>query len=319
MINKTECYNDALQQVRNHRHFAIEQANALRDKLLTEHCELKEIENRLIALSKEKMAAKVRGDRSFSEIEKEYIKTKEKKQQLLTQLGCKNGEFSPVFNCNRCEDTGLADNQLCECVKKIAHKKMLDWLCKDIPAHEFNFADFDLSYYQEGAERNHMESVFQRCQSYSANFNPQANSLYLLGNTGLGKTHLTLAMAKEIVAKGYQVIYCPTQSMITALEKEHFGHLSHPVGDYYRNCHLLILDDLGTEYLSPVAQSALYDVINQRILLKLPTIINSNLTPQELEKRYGERLVSRIFGNYTVLSFKGRDIRIQKQLASKKI
>jgi DNA replication protein DnaC len=319
MISKAECYSNALQQVRNRRHRALEKADALRDRLLTEHPELNALEKQLIALSKEKMMATVRKENNLAQLEKEYQAVKKQKQELLTLLGYGENGFSPVFSCCDCEDTGLVGDALCQCVKKEAHKQMLDQLCKDIPADEYNFSTFDIGYYEEGAQREHMEQVFNQCKNYCDQFSLQSDSLYLLGNTGLGKTHLTLSMAKEIVTKGFQVIYSPAQAMIEALEKEHFGHLNQPVGEYYRNCHLLILDDLGTEYLSPVAQSALYDVINQRILMKLPTVINSNLTPQELEKRYGERLVSRIFGNYHILSFKGKDIRIQKRLASKKV
>lgn len=318
MINKAECYQNALQQVKNRRHRAIETADNRRDELYASNPALLLLKRELVDLTQRIMQEKINRGHQLTALEEEYQELKHKEKELLSSLGYRSEDFKPQFACSLCQDTGITDTGVCRCVKHLAHSKMLQQLCEELPNQSYSFDTFSLSYYS-GEEREHMSSVYETCLSYAQNFTRDSESLYILGNTGLGKTHLTFAIAKEVVSKGFSVIYCSTQSMITALEKEHFGQLEEPVRDYYCTCDLLILDDLGTEYLSQVASAELYNVINQRILLNRPTIINSNLTPKELESRYGERLVSRIFGCYKTMKFLGKDIRIQKRLASKKL
>ena len=77
---------------------------------------------------------------------------------------------------------------------------------------------------------------------------------------------------------------------------------------------LLILDDLGTEFLSQFVTAMLYNIINTRLLEGRPTIISTNLSFQEISKRYTDRLTSRLFGGYMHFEFLGRDIRIQSKI-----
>lgn len=71
-------------------------------------------------------------------------------------------------------------------------------------------------------------------------------------------------------------------------------------------CDLLILDDLGTEFLSQFVTAMLYNIINTRLLLEgRPTnIISTNLSFQEISKRYTDRLTSRLFGGYMTWNFR---------------
>ncbi len=320
MINKAECYSLALQEVKNARHLALEKADATRVHLLETHPELARLEKELISLSQKKMQASLHSPHTLPALQKEYNGLKEKRATYLTAVGLDETAFEPAFSCSVCEDTGTTENGTCECVKQRANEKMLKQLCDQFPVDDFSFDTFTFEFY-EGDELKKIKEIFNACKYYAQTFSKKSKSLYLLGDTGLGKTHLTFAMAKEIVQKGYSVIYCTAQTMISALEKEHFGKNDQPLQEYYLNCDLLILDDLGTEYLSSVAQSELYNVINHRILAGIPTVINSNLSPVELEERYGERLVSRICGCYQSLHFYGDDIRIKKlkkRVASKK-
>jgi DNA replication protein DnaC len=74
----------------------------------------------------------------------------------------------------------------------------------------------------------------------------------------------------------------------------------------------LILDDLGTEMVNQFSTSCLYSVLNNRINLARPTIINTNLTAKEIKEKYAERITSRIFGEFQILRFIGTDVRRQK-------
>ena len=84
------------------------------------------------------------------------------------------------------------------------------------------------------------------------------------------------------------------------------------------SCDLLILDDLGAEFTSAFVTASIYNIVNSRLLSGLPTIVSTNLSLSELEKRYGERVVSRFMGCYEIKQFAGRDVRVMKKVMEKK-
>ena len=156
-----------------------------------------------------------------------------------------------------------------------------------------------------------MELNYHFCVDYARHFSPTSCSILMLGATGLGKTHLSFAIAKEVIDQGYGVIYGSVQNLIQQLEKEHFGRAngeSH-TEQMLLNCDLLILDDLGAEFSTQFSVSVIYNLVNTRLLTEKPIIVNTNLTIAELEKQYTGRVVSRMIGSYKVLPFVGRDIR----------
>ena len=144
-------------------------------------------------------------------------------------------------------------------------------------------------------------------------------SIMMLGATGLGKTHLSLAIAKQVILKGYHVLYCTAQDILRKIEREHFSRsiVEDETLQTVLDADLLILDDLGAEYNTPFNVSSVYNIINTRMNFGKPTIISSNLTSQELEERYTERVVSRLLTQYTYLRFIGEDVR-QLKLREKK-
>ena len=76
---------------------------------------------------------------------------------------------------------------------------------------------------------------------------------------------------------------------------------------------LLIVDDLGTELVTPFVQDALYQLINGRIVAEKRTIINSNLDEKGIRQRYSPQIASRLGGEYYTLVFVGDDIRKIRQ------
>ena len=120
-------------------------------------------------------------------------------------------------------------------------------------------------------------------------------------------------MAARVISKGYGVIYGSAQNFFNTIESEHFGR-----GDdkqytlnLLKGCDLLILDDIGTEFITQFTMATLHDIINTRILTRRPTIISTNLSIDGLKSKYDERISSRISGNYTRVQFVGSDIRIE--------
>lgn len=243
-------------------------------------------------------------------------------QSAITELSKQKKailDTSPIddieYDCKKCCDTGYVNGKLCECVKELAKRITFERLSSEMPLAECRFDNFDLKYYPEregesGVDpRKKMTAILKLCRDYVTTFSPESPNLLFLGDAGLGKTHLTLAIVSGVLEKGYDVIYGSAYNLLSAVEKEHF---SKDGGDSYETMlagDLLVIDDLGTEFTSPYTLSVLYNLINSRLLAKKPTIINTNLSLSDIEKRYTPRIASRLIGCYTAKKFFGRDIR----------
>ena len=178
------------------------------------------------------------------------------------------------------------------------------------------FESFDLSYYSaENGDRSRMQYNFDLLQKYAEQFDLQAKNLLFCGATGLGKTHLSTALARRVIERGFDVYYTTAIGMVSDFEHARFGRGEDRVAadpTRYVDCDLLILDDLGTEVSNQFTNSCLYMVLNDRINLKRPTIINTNLSARELQTRYTDRIASRLLGEYYPILFVGTDIRRRK-------
>lgn len=225
------------------------------------------------------------------------------------------------YSCKKCNDRGFIDGRMCDCMRKLLREKAYDKLNKASPLSLSDFSTFSLEYYSKAlvgdgkySPYSRMENIFNFCQNYAINFTPTSESLLFQGNSGLGKTHLSLAIAREVIEKGYGVIYTSAPDILSKLESERFGgeRNTDATENLLKECDLLIIDDLGTEFLTAFTLSKIYNIINTRMLLKKPTIVSTNLTLKELQKNYSPRMVSRIIGEMTRLPFIGEDIR-QKQ------
>lgn len=236
--------------------------------------------------------------------------------RLQNMNGFSSDAFIPKYHCSNCKDTGFIDGRMCTCLSELQKKLAYERLNMHVPLENCSFASFDLSFYDEDS-RVQMERIYLYCQKYADHFHAHAPSLLFRGATGLGKTHLALAIARTAIDKGFGVIYGSAQNIAVKLERERFdrtedGDLSETNAKLL-SCDLLILDDLGTEFTSSYVTSAIYNIINTRLLQIKPTVISTNLSQKELEKIYSERLASRIMGQYGIFNFIGKDIRIEKR------
>ena len=74
-----------------------------------------------------------------------------------------------------------------------------------------------------------------------------------------------------------------------------------------------MVDDLGAEMVTPFVQSALYGVLNDRLLDGIPTVVSSNLQAVDFSGRYGPAIASRLLGSYRLVAFVGEDVRLRRQ------
>ena len=138
------------------------------------------------------------------------------------------------------------------------------------------------------------------------------------GGTGLGKTFLSGCIAREVSERGFSVVYDTAIHLFAAFEAKKFsrdiqeGQQARDDTRRYLRCDLLILDDLGSELTTPFVQSALYELINSRLLADRRTIISTNLSMEQIAGRYTPQISSRIDGLFRELTFYGDDIRRQR-------
>lgn len=281
---------------------------------------------REIDLELSKTAVKVaKAVLSGSDVKKEFNFLKKQNELLRNELheiikkaGFPEDYEKINYSCKKCSDEGYIDGKMCTCMKEALRDEAYDRMNKLSPLSLSTFEDFSLEYYtdeplREGlpSPRQHMRNIYNSCVRYAENFSLKSQSLLMQGATGLGKTHLSLAIANVVLNKRFGVIYGSTPNILSKLERERFRYTRayEDSEKYLLDCDLLILDDLGTEYSTAYSSSTIYNIINSRIMTAKPTIISTNLSVRELEKIYSERLVSRIMGNHLRLRFLGSDIR----------
>ena len=262
-----------------------------------------------------------KGSESFEKVRSDVERLNYERNLLLATYGYPADYSDPQYECDLCRDSGYVDGEMCECMK--LRLRMAGYESAGIAKlmEEQTFDNFRLDYYRTNPRSyENMSYVLKTMKEYAANFDPDsAQNLLLLGGTGLGKTHLSTSLTRALVDRGFDVVYTGAIGMLADFEKSRFGNSAGNESGYdldrYYVCDLLIIDDLGTEFLTTFTQSLFYNIINTRLLSGKPTIINTNLTLKELEERYTPRITSRFIGEYDLIKFFGIDIRQQKMLA----
>ena len=234
--------------------------------------------------------------------------------------GYRRGDFEPSFTCPECRDTGIVNGKTCTCVEEVARTLRREEINQASPLGLCKFSTFDVNRYPAAVEpelgrptRDYMAQLLEFCRKYAEKFSSQSRNLLFMGTAGLGKTHLALAIADAVLDGGHDVLYTSSAALMTRLGREQFDRDADE--EWLTACKeadLLILDDLGTEFLSAVTISALYELINTRMPTHRPTIYTTNITDQQVFiTRYTEKVASRMLGNCKMFKFFGTDQRLK--------
>lgn len=244
-------------------------------------------------------------------IKNENLYTQREIERLLVENGYPANYLEPRFTCARCSDTGYVDSAPCDCLKELEAHYNVEAFNETSYIALTDFDSFKLSYYKDEA-RVRMEQIVRFCRDYAETFAPHAPSVLMMGGVGLGKTHLSLAIASEVMKKGYSVLYVSAPELFRKLQNEYYGKSGNTdTMDVLIRAHLVIIDDLGAELDNQFNTASFYNVLNARQNLDRPLIINTNLTLKEIEQRYAQRTLSRL-SVYPCLKFAGTDVRQQK-------
>ncbi len=256
---------------------------------------------------------------------KEYVKERER---LLGIHGFPQDYLDVEPACPKCEDSGFDGGKLCQCLQReITAIALKEANLSDALAGQ-TFEKFNLDYYSDEyveqygcSPRENMRSILRECMAYAENFEKTQENLLLCGGCGLGKTFLSSAIANRLLEKGIDVLYVSCNALFPILEDMHFGREVSERAEYIvkklNECELLILDDLGSEFVTQFTSAELFRIINNRLINGRKMIISTNLNRNMLAKTYNERIASRIAGGFSMLEFLGEDIRKIKKLEGK--
>lgn len=251
-------------------------------------------------------------------LSKKSLEAQKKRKEALKESGFPENYLDVRYTCNKCRDTGFHEGYYCECYKKLIKETAKNELASPSQIQKCTFEAFDISVYPDVADevlgisqKEHMKNVLEYCRDYGKYFTRSSDGLIMLGKTGLGKTHLSLAIGCAVIDKGYNVYYESVPNVMNKLEREHFGKNAgnENLLEELCECDLLILDDLGAEFSTQFTVAQLYNILNTRMINNLPTIISTNLSMREIEEKYSQRVASRIVGSSVPIQFCGRDVR----------
>ncbi len=308
------------------RQFAAQnEADARRAELYGVLPELRELDARLSSFGLRIMEAALGGgdtDAAVAALRAENETVMAARAELLRKNGYPADYTQPQYECEKCHDTGYVGIRMCACMRRRLIEAGLESSGMGALMRTQSFENFSTDYYKKNPKEHQiMSRNFHAMRQYAEGFTmsegkPAPKSLLFMGGTGLGKTHLSTAVARVVIERGYDVYYNSAVGMISDFEYRRFGAgLAQSDGDdtaRYTECDLLIIDDLGTEVVNQFTLSCLYHVVNTRLNLGKPTLISTNLTSAELRKTYNDRIASRLLAEFVLIPFYGTDVRRQK-------
>ncbi len=278
-----------------------------------------------VKLAKAAFNPKVNTAELIVEFQEENQNLIKQKHELLIMNNYPADYLDLHFDCNQCNDTGYMGTEQCTCLSQslinVAYEQSN---LKHILEYE-NFDTFDFEYYSKEVDEKfgrspheNMQNLYRFCVHFVHKFDGSFQNILFHGNTGLGKTFLCNCIAKDLLDKGKTVLYLPAVQLFQLFEtarfhREDMEEFSKEMLDTLLTVELLIIDDLGTEFITSFTGPELFNTINTRVLNQKATIISTNLSLEELKEQYSDRIVSRILGSYEVLPVFGQDIRIIKK------
>ena len=319
MRTKDELFRDAQRVVAARRQRAVMQAEEARRAAYAAHPELSEADDAQMRAGLQ-LARLAAAGRDLADARAALEQADRAIADRTVVAGYAPDAFQPVFTCPKCRDTGVADGKTCICVAEAARRLRREEINAASPLGLCRFSTFDVDRYPAAVDRElgcppreYMARVLEFCRRYAARFAPSGPNLLFMGSAGLGKTHLALAIADAVLDSGFDVLYTSAAALASRLGREHFDRDAD--NEWLTACQeadLLILDDLGTEYISPLTISVLYELINTRMLTRRATIYTTNITDQQVfETRYTEKVASRMLGNCRMFKFFGEDQRLR--------
>ena len=223
--------------------------------------------------------------------------------------GCQKA-FSPIWDSfeERWKYPDLTEDGICNTCKRLNHirENIEEYLSRAGVPPKYLKCTFD--NFKVNKDNRHPLKI---CKEYAED---PDSSLFLYGPYGTGKTHLAVAITRELLQKGREVIFISVPRLLFEIRKA-FKEDTHAESDYverYTSIEYLILDDFGVEKTTEWARQTLNYIIYERDNYLKPTVITSNLSLDEISEKLDGRISSRISGMGKVIQLKGEDFRLKR-------
>jgi DNA replication protein DnaC len=300
----------------------IRQKNKERQSIRRNEISLKapqiiEIESKLMKQGTRLLSCILNRNDDFEEIKKSIQSLQKEKAMLLKDNGFPEDYLDDLYSCKDCRDTGFVDGRRCNCLKNLIFKHIGENSNLTEYMREQTFEKFDFSLFANQGENTSttlkvMQKLCDKALGFAENFDTTHENFLIMGNAGTGKTYITSCIGNRALERGKTVYYQTAYRLFETLESAKFNKGdddSSEVVKYIYDVDLLIIDDLGTEFTTQFTLSALFDIINTRIISGKSTVISSNFGLEELSNIYSQRIVSRFVGEYTLVQTAGKDLR----------
>jgi len=315
------------------RKAAQDDADARRDMIHVRLPEIEVIDRQLANTGLEVYKSAVNGEdikEKIAQMKHTTAQLKQFRAQILKSNGYPEDFTDAKYECAKCSDTGYDGMHYCECFRRAMIKEA--YLSSGLGGmlESQSFDNFSLKYYSTAvgengfSDRSRASQILMSAKKYAENFGnenrDECRNLIFFGGTGLGKTHISTAIAKKVIEKGYSVVYDTASNILSAFEADKFSrNKAESASQKYLECDLLIIDDLGAEFRNQLTEASLYNLINSRICAGKAMVISTNLDNNNaaLSAAYNERITSRLVGEFRTFIFKGSDIRLQKRQNAK--
>ncbi|MDR1619563.1 MAG: ATP-binding protein [Clostridiales bacterium] len=234
-------------------------------------------------------------------------------QTLLKKHGLPETYLTLHVRCPLCRDTGFTgerERRICACMEAALLEEQR--ASSKLDPRE-TFETFDENVFPRGAQRNQMKRARDFALQYAQSLpHTQKHNLVFLGEAGLGKTFLLNCIAAHAferrIAFKKATAYTIIDEVLLSIRSGAQSVIPH-----YMSTPLLLMDDLGAEpMLNNITREYMFCILNERRNGRRHTVIATNLTPEALQLRYGERVFSRLISadDSDVLRLEGQNLRL---------